>query len=55
MSLTRDEWAQMWESIRKIERLADYLYFTNRLRSIEIKSEAQKIKNQIQSVVGQME
>lgn len=53
--MTRDEWAQMWESAKKIERLADYMWFTNRLRSIEIKSEVAKIKQQIQLEVGQME
>jgi hypothetical protein len=55
MSLTRDEWLQMWESIKKIERLADYLYFTNLIRSNEIKRECEFIKKQIQSVIGQME
>lgn len=55
MSLTRDEWCKMWESIKKIERLADYLYFHNKLRSDEIKRECKHIKEQIQSVVGQME
>lgn len=55
MSLTREQWLEMWESAKKIERLADYLYFTNLIRSNEIKVEIRFIKAQIQSVIGQME
>lgn len=52
MSLTRDQWASMWESIKLIESL-------NRCdgspREKRIQKEVDYIKKQIQSVVGQME
>jgi len=55
MSLTRDEWAKMWESIKTIERLNDYQYFRKPDVFNKIQKEVEYIKKQIQSVVGQME
>lgn len=52
MSLTRAEWEEMWESIKKIEILSTYS--TIRLE-LAIKKETNKIKEQIQQVIGQME
>lgn len=52
MSLTRDEWCKMWDSIKKIE------YEAKQLRGIGktlILTQVKYIKDQIQSVVGQME
>jgi hypothetical protein len=61
MSLTRDEWAKMWESIKQIE------YTTRDLMSTEIPfrnrrhygnailERTREIKKQIQQVIGQME
>jgi len=52
-SLTRDDWAKMWESIKTIELQA------NKLKSPPTRQkilwEVQFIKNQIQEVIGQME
>lgn len=56
MSLTRNEWEEMWESIKRIEQMATITL--NRLRKIHIlaiDTEVVKIKKQIQSVIGQME
>lgn len=53
MSLTRDEWCKMWESIKTIESilvLALPLY-----RRQHLQQEIDAIKKQIQSVIGQME
>jgi hypothetical protein len=55
MSLTKDEWAMMWESIKTIERLNDYQQFRNSNVFEKVKKEVDYIKNKIQSVVGQME
>lgn len=53
MSLTREEWCKMWESVKRIE------FNAGRLKSPPTKQiiiwEVQKIKKQIQSVIGQME
>jgi len=54
MSLTRNEWEEMWESVSKLENMIKGLY-----PHIGIKKRAlveiRKIKQQIQSVIGQME
>lgn len=52
MSLTREEWGKMWESIKIIEYASDATAKTSRL---VIKREVEKIKKQIESVIGQME
>lgn len=55
MSLTRDDWAKMWESIKTIERLNEYQRFRRTDVFIRIEKEVNYIKKQIQTVVGQME
>jgi hypothetical protein len=55
MSLTRDEWCKMWESIKRIEYIASRLGVVHKLKAMEIQKEVRHIKEQIQSVVGQME
>lgn len=53
MSLTRAQWTEMWDSVKKIE------VNTTRLKSPPTKQvtlyEVKKIKELIQSVIGQME
>lgn len=53
MSLTREQWIEMWDSAKKIEVNA------NKLKSPPTKQvilyEVKKIKEQIQEVIGQME
>jgi hypothetical protein len=53
MSLTRAEWCRMWESIKKIEYEIQLPMWKKRRR--EILQETERIKEQIQSVIGQME
>ena len=55
MSLNRDEWAKMWESIKTIERLNDYQYFRNEIVFNKVKKEVNLLKKLVQQVVGQME
>ncbi len=52
--MTKDEWAKMWESIKKIEHIASQhtLEFSRMNRIIK---EVKFIKTQIQSEIGQME
>jgi NRPS condensation-like uncharacterized protein len=53
MSLSRDEWAKMWESIKYIEQQCQMIRLP-RTKATVLK-EVQFIKEKIQSVVGQME
>lgn len=53
--LTRKEWLKMLESAKQIERDSDYLYFRRRDVSLRIKLEVKRIKQQIESVIGQQE
>lgn len=55
MSLTREELESIHRSAKAIERLADYLYFSNKLRSDQIKAEASSIKEKVESVIGQQD
>lgn len=53
MSLNRAQWEDMWENIKKVEKLAYRLPSAiERQRLLNI---VERIKNQIQSVIGQME
>lgn len=54
MSLTRNQWINMWEEIKKIERLTFSIHTTARKKE-EILIEVGKIKGKIQEVIGQME
>lgn len=53
MSLTRAQWVEMWESIKSIE--ADAKILNSKVVKKSILDEVQRIKEQIQSVIGQME
>jgi hypothetical protein len=56
MSLTRDEWAMMWESIKTIERLT--LESEMRISHnnwLKMEKSIKEIKEKIQQVIGQME
>jgi hypothetical protein len=59
MSLTRAEWLDMWCSVKKLERLSNELLenksVNNLRRGTIIRTEVNKMKEQIQSVVGQLE
>lgn len=55
MSLTKDEWARMWEAAKTIEVNAKALRSTNALRGAAIQQEVEFIKQKIQQVIGQME
>lgn len=52
MSLTREEWNEMWKSIKYIEGIAIHLHTP---RKDLILMETRKIKELIQQVIGQME
>ena len=53
MSLTRDEWCEMWELIKIIEYEIKLPMWEERRELIE--ENIKKIKEQIQQVIGQME
>jgi hypothetical protein len=58
MSLTRDEWLKMWESVKAIELEADVMLLYEvptawRLDIIKLQTAFMKVK--IQQVIGQME
>jgi len=55
MSLTRDQWTEMWTSILTIQvRLWNKHLTKQQMRDL-IQDELNRIKQQIQSVIGQME
>lgn len=56
MSLTRAEWAQMWDDIKRIERAYEdgYPVPHSGVRR-EVREAVKRIKAQIEQVVGQME
>lgn len=51
MSLTREEWLQMWEEIKVLERIIQKFAHPTSMAMKKITS----IKSKIQSVVGQLE
>lgn len=53
MSLTRKEWEEMWETVKEIEIVSEHMQ--PRQRVLYLKMQINKIKNQIQQVIGQME
>ena len=56
MSLTREQWEEMWAIVKAIKNDSDYLYFTKRRDvSDRIKRRCERIEELIQSVIGQME
>lgn len=53
MSLTRQEWEEMWKTCKTIEGLLRFaMPLVTRQR---LQNQVNKIKKQIQSVIGQME
>lgn len=54
MSLTRDQWIEMWLSTKYIEIEIDRLLTTN-IRKDALLKEVRIIKKLIQSVIGQQE
>lgn len=56
MSLTRKEWEEMWERLKRIERVNGKVWKAKHYKwANSINWEVQNIKRQIQSVIGQME
>lgn len=59
MSLTRDEWIQLWKSVKAMEAISEELqtsYSKNTIKyGIVIRMEVNKMKKQIESVIGQQE
>ena len=57
MSLTRDEWLKMWESIKTLENLQKNVTGRNCKCNtcVSFKKEIKFIKDKIQQVIGQME
>jgi len=55
MSLSHQEWKQMWEAIRAIEDSVKTFNSMNMLKVRIIEKEINFIKDKIESVVGQME
>lgn len=55
MSLTREEWIDMWGSIRVIEECAKQFLGDRPRRAYIILTEVDNIKKQIQQVIGQQE
>jgi hypothetical protein len=53
-SLTRDQWCEMWESIKRIEQISHNFLKAEPTKSA-IKYEVNKIKTLIQDVIGKME
>jgi hypothetical protein len=55
MSLSRDEWEELWEIVKGMERDADYLEFRRKDVADRIRRQCERAKTLIQSVIGQME
>lgn len=53
--MTREEFKSIYRSAKAIERLADFLYFQNKLRSDQIKAEAKRVMDLVESEIGQVE
>lgn len=54
MNLSRDEWIEMWEAVKKIEMYAESLVGKPRTK-LGILEKVDGIKVQIQTVIGRME
>jgi len=56
MSLTRDEWCELWESVKRIEYTNAKVWKAKHYKwANDINWEVNKIKDKIQQVIGQME
>lgn len=56
MSLTRDEWIDVWERLKRIERTNLKVWKAKHYKwANSINWEVQRIKEKVQQVIGQME
>jgi len=55
MSLTKAEWKQVWESIKRIEENALVVRNFNLIRAKNILDEVKYLKSKVEQVIGQME
>lgn len=59
MSLTVNQWTEMWDDVKEIERLSTIIPNSTKpmlkVRADIIRQKTQRIKRQIESVIGQME
>jgi hypothetical protein len=55
MSLTRDEWLRMWESVKTLEQLLTEKYSITEAKRQIMLYEIDYMKEMIQKVIGQME
>lgn len=55
MSLTRNQWEVMWESVKRIEKINSKFERFNLIAARDIQAELRLIKQLIETVVGQME
>lgn len=56
MSLTREQWKKMWDSVKRLEKVAERLDHKSQSElARRIRVEIEFMKKDIQSVIGQME
>ncbi len=55
MSLTRAQWNKMWDEIKAIEREIKFCNEIPRGKRVIIITKIERVKEQIESVIGQME
>lgn len=56
MSLTRQQWIEIWNSLKTIERINKKVWKAKHYKwANDINWEVQKMKDQIQQVIGQQE
>lgn len=56
MSLTRAEWIEVWDRLKKIERINGKIWRAKHYKwSNAINYEVQMIKDKVQQIIGQME
>ena len=55
MSLTREQWVEMWHDVKAIEKTVKFCSEMPRGQRAVTLSKIDRIKVQIQSVIGQME
>lgn len=55
MSLTREQYEEIYRLASNIDRLADYFWFRDRTKAIKLKDNAKSIKKLVEDVIGQQE
>lgn len=56
MSLTRAEWLEIWDRLKKIERVTGKVWKAKHYKwANDINWEVQRLKDKVQEVIGQME